>query len=63
MEFTISEDDKQTLRGTAELLWKKGAHHPQEAALAFKFTQFVERVLAPEVSERPVLPAQAEAKK
>jgi hypothetical protein len=45
MEFT--NEDRDTIKAACELIWKKGTHHPQEAAIAFKFTQLVERLIAP----------------
>ena len=51
--FNISEVDKVDLQNAVKLIWGKGAHNPQEAAIAFKFTQFVERLLAPPPPEPP----------
>ncbi len=48
MDF--SKEDLDTLRQTVELLWKKGTHHPQEAAIAFNFTKLVERAVAPKMT-------------
>ena len=53
-----SEQDKQTLKNAVELLWKKGTHHPQEAAIAFEFTRLVERLLTP----KPPMLQNADAK-
>lgn len=44
----LTEQDKQVLKATVELLWKKGTNHPQEAEIGVLFTRFVEKVLKPE---------------
>lgn len=46
MDF--NDKQKSVLRATVEMLWKKGAHHPQEAAIAFEFTQLVEQIVKEE---------------
>jgi hypothetical protein len=40
----LSDTDKNTLKEAVQLMWRKGTHTPQEAAIAFTFTQFVEKV-------------------
>lgn len=47
----ITDADKVDLKNAVELIWRKGTHNPQEAAIAFKFTQFVERLLLPKAPE------------
>lgn len=52
MEF--SDKQKKLLAATVELLWSKGANTPQQAVIAFEFTQFVEQVVkdAPKSEEK-----------
>ena len=41
----LSAEDKGILKGTVELVWRKGTNHPNEAAVAFNFTKLVEKLL------------------
>ena len=40
----MDDKDKATLRGMVELIWRKGANNPNEAAIAYSFTQLVEKL-------------------
>lgn len=44
----LSDKQKKLLAATVELLWTKGVHSPQQAAVAYEFTQFVEQALKDE---------------
>lgn len=41
---SMSEQDRETLKQAVELVWRKGTHNPQEASIAFSFTQLVQRI-------------------
>ena len=41
----LTDKQKTMLKATVELIWAKGAHSPQQAAIAYEFTQFVEQTL------------------
>jgi hypothetical protein len=43
----LTDGDKELLRKSAELIWKRGVHNPDDAAVAFNFTEFVKRALTP----------------
>lgn len=45
----LSDKQRQLLKATVELIWAKGAHNPQQAVIAYEFTQFVEQA----VKEQP----------
>jgi hypothetical protein len=45
-ELTITEDERKVCVDAAQLLWKMGVHHPQDAAVAYNFTKVVERLMA-----------------
>jgi hypothetical protein len=51
----LADKDLVTLKGAVELLWAKGTHSPKEAAVAFTFTQLVERLIKemPPVDKAP----------
>jgi hypothetical protein len=60
-ELTITEDERKVCIDAAQLLWKLGVHHPQDAAVAFNFTKVVERLMVPAAPSAPA--AQPEFKK
>lgn len=41
----LSDKNKKLLAAVVELIWAKGANSPQQAAVAYEFTQFVEQVV------------------
>jgi hypothetical protein len=47
----LADQDLAALKGAVELIWRKGTHSPQEAAVAFNFTQLVERLVKEKPSE------------
>jgi hypothetical protein len=47
----LADQDLAALKGAVELIWRKGTHNPQEAAIAFNFTQLVERLVKEKPSE------------
>jgi hypothetical protein len=47
----MTDQDLAALKGAVELIWRKGTHNPQEAAIAFNFTQLVERLVKEKPSE------------
>ena len=47
----MDEKDKLVLKNAVELLWRKGVNHPNDAAIAYSFTQLVEKLLKEPVKE------------
>ena len=41
----MDKEDRKTLEDTVNLIWKKGANHPNEAVLYFNFTKLIEKLL------------------
>lgn len=49
----LSDRDKEILKAATQLVWAKGTHNPQEAAIAQALTDLTNRAIAPQKPAEP----------
>jgi hypothetical protein len=52
-ELAITEEERKTCVDAAQLIWRHGAHNPQDAVVAFNFTKLVERLMTADKAAAP----------